>query len=179
MKIALQPLATSLPPAKTPSSHIVSRPPHPNSFLLTSLQKRRPPRGLYQSFTLSVFREGSLATRHFFQVKSNHCHSYAKTPRGTGVCTYKPLSAKRRGPKKFPISGIPGSAGTFVQPLPFPAHALLFPYQARMRPGKREGLLSKPGKTGLRSATPIWLERISPSTERKSVVSTRSRPSFN
>src|SRR5690348_4422043 len=61
VKIVLQPLVPILPPANTLSSHIVSRPPHLNSFLLTSLQKHRPPRCLYLSFTLS--REGFTLTR--------------------------------------------------------------------------------------------------------------------
>src|SRR5713226_3775756 len=53
------------------------------------------------------------------------------------------------------------------------------PNQERIRPGNLRGLLSKPGKTGFKSVTPMCLVRISPTTERKSVVSARSRPSLS
>ena len=47
------------------------------------------------------------------------------------------------------------------------------------RRGNFAGLLSKPGKTVCRFLLPRWPLITSPSTERKSVVSARSRPSFN
>src|SRR5690349_22122354 len=93
VKIALQPLLPCRAPLKPLSFHIVSRPPHLNSFLLTSLQKHRPPRCLYPSFTLSregftlsVFRKeplfqdcrlstvdcGPPPSSRSFQVNSNH-----------------------------------------------------------------------------------------------------------
>ena len=51
--------------------------------------------------------------------------------------------------------------------------------QAFRRCGNFAGLLSKPGKTVWRFLLPRWPLMTSPSTERKSVVSLRSRPSFN
>jgi len=50
---------------------------------------------------------------------------------------------------------------------------------ALMSPGNLRGSLSKPGNTGARSFTPMCLVRISPTTLRKSVVRTRSRPSLS
>ena len=53
------------------------------------------------------------------------------------------------------------------------------PHYERISPGNLRGLLSKPGNTGLRSATPMCFVKTSPTTERKSVVIERSHPSFN
>ena len=50
---------------------------------------------------------------------------------------------------------------------------------AVISPGYLRASLSNPGNTGFKSPTPMCLERISPSTYRKSIVNARSRPSFN
>src|SRR5260370_2196196 len=57
-----------------------------------------------------------------------------------------------------------------------------FPLEASqplMSPANFRGLFSNPGNTAFKSETPLCLLNISPSTNRKSVVSAKSRPSFN
>jgi len=61
----------------------------------------------------------------------------------------------------------------------FPKRAFLGLGYERISPVNFRALLSNPGNTGAKSGTPTCFVKISPSTDRKSVVNAKSRPSFN